>query len=110
MGKMGRVGEFIFLVAQKRWKPGSEHILRFYSLYEAAATHASVLHAYGGPTASAAAAAAQVKKPDTPFSHMWRPHFSHVSKNNCFEQKQERIPTPLFSPYVATPFLPDVQK
>ena len=26
----------------------------------------------------------EVKNPNTPFSRMWRPHFSHMSKNNVF--------------------------
>ena len=26
----------------------------------------------------------KVNKSNTPFSHMWRPHFSHMSKEFCF--------------------------
>ena len=51
----------------------------------------------------------QGKKIPTPlFSHMWRPHFSHMSKKICFfdlEPEGQKSQHP-FSPYVATPFLP----
>jgi len=49
----------------------------------------------------------------TPFPHMWRPHFSHLSEIEFFF-----FPAPLprlapraypVSPYVATPFLPHVR-
>ena len=56
------------------------------------------------------------KHPNNPFSHMWRPHVSHMSKDNVFplptsgQNKQKKTSQQPFFPYVATPFLPYVKR
>ena len=67
-----------------------------------APTLESARAAVGGITAQSLTEMRSLKEkhPNTPFSHMWRPHFSHMSKNNVFflpRSRRRRSPSEMCS-------------